>query len=128
MEPLNVIDWPALSQATDSTFGRASTNHDTSRSIKFSMHGNVLIAKYLVVVNFMSDAEIIPLRAKYEDEADQYLKRAVAKVKIDYKELCGKTLSTKGLDADSSYEFVNFNAHNFKRTAYFRRTIRYTLS
>ena len=116
------IDFNALGQATDSTWGRASTTKTASYSVKWSLVGSDRMeASYAAIVNFASDKQFIDMKKRYEEEARSITSSLLKGVKATYKELSGETLTTKELSATDSVEIINMNIHTPRRTAYYRR-------
>lgn len=115
------IDYNALGQAIDTTWGRSSTPKTASYSVKFTLNNNVLTASYLSIVNFASEKEMAVMQKMYDEESQDVINSILKNVKAVYKNICGKTLSTKDVNSSTSIEVIGFNVHNPKRTAYFRR-------
>lgn len=120
----NKIDFNALGQAIDTSWGRSSTPKTASYSVKMTMQGtDRLLVSYAAVVNFGTERQMIEMKRSYASEADSVVAAAVKRVKATYKDLTGSALSTsavKSADVDS-LEIINFNVHSAMRTAYFRR-------
>jgi len=115
------IDYNALGQALDTSWGRCSTPKTASYSVKFTLAGDVLTASYQAIVNFASEKEMITMNRMYEEESSDVIQAVLKNVKAVYKDLSGSTLSTKEHSTSTSVEIIGFNVHNPKRTAYFRR-------
>ena len=115
------IDYNALGQALDTTWGRTSTPKTASYSVKFTLQGDVLTASYQAIVNFASEKEMTVMYRMYEKESQDVIAAVLKNVKSIYKNLTGNTLSTSLASTSDSVEIINFNVHNPKRTAYFRR-------
>lgn len=115
------IDYNALGQALDTTWGRTSTPKTASYSVKFSLAGDVLIASYQAVVNFASEKEMIVMKRMYEQESIDVINEVLKNVKATYKDLTGSSLTSKEYNSSTSVEIIGFNVHNPKRTAYIRR-------
>jgi len=115
---MSKIDYNALGQALDTSWGRSSTPKTASYSVKFSLAGDVLIATYQ---NFASEKEMIMMKRMYEEESINVIDAVLKNVKAAYKDLSEETLSTKEYNSSTSVEIIGFNVHNPKRTAYFRR-------
>ena len=115
------IDYNALGQAIDTTWGRTSTPKTASYSVKFSLAGDVLVASYQAVVNFASGKEMVLMKRMYEEESRGVIAEVLKRVKEVYKDLSGETLTTSEYNTTTSVEIIGFNVHNPKRTAYFRR-------
>ena len=115
------IDYNALGQALDTTWGRTSTPKTASYSVKFTLAGDVLTASYQAVVNFASEKEMIMMKRLYEEESIDIINAVLKNVKAVYKDISGDSLSVKEHASSTSIEIINFNVHNPKRTAYFRR-------
>ena len=118
---MSKIDYNALGQALDTSWGRTSTPKTASYSIKFSLSGGVLMASYQAVVNFASEKEMIIMKRMYERESIDIIGEVLKNVKAVYKRLSSNSLSTKEHNSVTSIEMIGFNSHNPKRTAYFRR-------
>jgi hypothetical protein len=115
------IDYNALGQALDTSWGRSSTPKTSSYSVKFTLAGDVLTASYQAVVNFATEKEMIIMKRLYEEESIEITSAVLKSVKSVYKDISGNSLSTKEASSSTSIEIINFNIHNPKRTAYFRR-------
>jgi len=123
-----MIDYNALGQALDTSWGRSSTPKTASYSVKFSLAGEVLVASYQAVVNFATEKEMILMKRKYEEESQDIVDAVLKNVKTVYKNLSGNTLKTEEQSSSTSVEIIGFNVHNPKRTAYFRRKTAYIIS
>lgn len=116
------IDYNALGQAIDTTWGRSSTPRTASYSVKLTMLGpDRLLASYAAVVNFGTERQMIEMKRRYSEESESITSEVIKAVKSNYKELAGESLSAKELSSVDSIEIINFNVHNPKRTAYYRR-------
>lgn len=116
------VDINALGQAMDTTWGRSSTPKTASYSVKFTFHGeNRILASYKVIVNFVSEKEMILMKRQCSEESKDIIDAYVKIIKESYKSLTGSTITIKEVSASDSLEIVGFNVHNPKRTAYFRR-------
>lgn len=120
------IDYNALGQAIDTTWGRSSTPKTASFSVKLSLVGqDKIMVSYAAIVNFGTERQMIEMKRSYASEADSVVSEMINRVKKNYKELSGSTLSAKMVkeSQSDSLEIVNLNVHNAKRTAYFRRKV-----
>ena len=116
------IDYNALGQSIDSTWGRSSTPKTASYSVKLTMIGpDRLLASYAAIVNFGTERQMIEMKRGYSDESKSVTSEVLKSIKANYKELSGSSLSTKELSSTESLEIIGFNVHNPRRTAYFRR-------
>lgn len=115
------IDIASLGQVLDTTWGRTSTPRVASYSVKFSLHGDLLTASYAAIVNFGTANEMAIEKEKYFNESNEVIKAVMKNVASSYKELTGHTLSFKEQATNDSVEIKNFNVHNARRTAYYRR-------
>lgn len=115
------IDYNALGQSMDTTFGRSSTPKTASYSVKLTLMGpDRVLASYAAIVTFASKKQMIELKRKSLDEAKAITNEVLKHVKGAYKDLTGSTVSFKELTSDDSLEITNMNVHNPRRTAYFR--------
>jgi len=117
----STLNISALGQALDTTWGRTSTPKVASYSVKFSLQGNILVASYAAIVNFGTENEMALMKQRYEQESHDVIDAALKNVKAAYKEMTGKTFSSKQHSTTDSLEMINFNVHNPKRSAYYRR-------
>lgn len=115
------IDYNALGQALDTSWGRSSTPKTASYSVKFSLSGDRIIASYAAVVNFGTEKEMIMMKRAYSEESVSVINEVLKTVKANYKQLAGSTLKTKESATTDSIEIIGFGVHNPKRTAYYRR-------
>lgn len=115
------LDYNALAQAVDTTFGRSSTPKTSSYSVKVNVVGpEMLNVSFAAVVNFGNEREMILMKRQYADEARSIVREVLKRVKETYKELTGSSLKITERDPVDSLEIINFNVHNPKRTAYYR--------
>lgn len=116
------IDYNALGQAIDTTWGRSSTPKTASYSVKLTMLGpDRLMASYAAIVNFGTEEQMIHMKRRYSSESESVTAEVVKTIKENYKELCGESLKAKELDSTDSLEIISTNVHNPRRTAYYRR-------
>lgn len=116
------IDYNALGQAIDTTWGRSSTPKTASYSVKLTMLGpDRLLASYAVIVNFGTERQMIEMKRRYAEESQTVIAEVLKNVKSNYKQLAESALSTKELESSDSLEIINVNVHNPRRTAYYRR-------
>lgn len=118
------IDINALGQAIDSTWGRSSTPKTASYSVKFTFLGDSrLLASYKVITNFVSEREMVLMKRSCSEESESVIAEHVKSVKEIYKKLSGESINLKEESSTDSLEIINFNVHNPKRTAYYRRKV-----
>lgn len=118
------IDLNSLQQAIDTSWGRTSTPSVASFSIKASINqSHDLNISFTTIVNFGSKHEMIEMKKLHQADADQLIDKFVKSVKDRYKDIAGKSLklSVDSDTIDDSFEIINLNVHNGKKTAYFRR-------
>jgi hypothetical protein len=116
------IDYNVLGQVIDTTWGRSSTPKTASYSVKLTLLGpDRMLASYQAVVNFGTERQMIDMKRLYAEEAESIINEVLKTVKSNYKELTGSSLVTKEVNSTDSLEIINFNVHNPRRTAYFRR-------
>ena len=116
------INFNALGQAIDTTWGRSSTPKTASYSVKITMLGSDRIqVSYAAIVNFGTERQMIEMKRRYSDESVEVINAALKVVKTNYKELSGDSISAKEAATSDSLEIISGNWHNPKRTAYYRR-------
>jgi hypothetical protein len=116
------INYSALGQAIDTTWGRSSTPKTSSFSVKISLAGDGrLMVSYQAVVNFVTEKEMVTMKRLYSEESASVVSAALKVVKENYKELTGDSLKMNETGSNESLEIIGFGVHNPKRTAYFRR-------
>ena len=117
-----MINYSALGQAIDTTWGRSSTPLMASHSVKMSMlPSDRLLISYMAIINFASEKEMIVMKRSCEEEAKSVIAAHVKHVKSLYKDISGESLKLKEVsDPTDSLEIINFNVHNPKRSAYYR--------
>lgn len=116
------IDLYALGRALDTTWGVSSTPLTHTHSVKFTLHGNVLTARYCAIVNFGDREGMFEMKNRYLEESVKQIKVALDMLKSNYKlESGGLSLKTKEISSSDDIEIIGFGVHNPKRTAYFRR-------
>lgn len=115
------VDFNALQQAFDTTWGRSSTPRTAQFSVKFHLDGSQhMVASYCAIVNFASERQMVDQKRRYASESTDVVAAHVKFVKERYKKLSGKTLSVKETNAQDSIEVIGMNFYNPKRTAYYR--------
>lgn len=134
------IDYNALGQAIDTSWGRTSTPKTASYSVKFTLSSAlgsnaegedgspILTASYAAIVNFGTEKEMALMKQMYESESIEIINAALKNVKAVYSELSGKTLKSKEYSTSDSLEIIGFAVHNPKRTAYYRRKTAFELA
>lgn len=121
------IDYNALGQSIDTTWGRSSTTNIATHSVKFSLSGNILTAKFITHLVFTSEKDMILTRRAMNEESDEYINLCLKSVKEKYKSITGKSLKTKEMNSTNSVEFIGLNPHNPKRTAYYRKFVNFDI-
>ncbi len=122
------IDYNALGQAIDTTWGRSSTSKTASYSVKLSLAGpDRLLASYAAVVNFGTEKQMIDMKRRYSDESESVVASVLKAVKGSYKDLCGSTLKAHEVSSTDGLEIINCSVHNPRRTAYYRRQTVYEI-
>jgi hypothetical protein len=124
------IDFNALGQAFDTTWGRTSTPKSAGYSVKFDLNGpDALTAKYVAVVNFACEREMTLMRRRYDEESTRVLDAVITAVKSRYKSLTGSAIKMKkDANENATIEIISMNVHNPKRTAYYRKAVRFELA
>lgn len=118
------IDYSALGQAIDDTWGRSSTPKTASYSVKVTLAGPERIKlSYAAIVNFATEKQMILMKRKYASEADSVVAEVIKRVKSLYKDISGESITLKLVkeSQQDSIEIINVNIHNVNRTAYYRR-------
>lgn len=119
---MNRINYSALGQAIDTTWGRSSTPKSASFSVKISLAGDArLLVSYQAIVNFVTEKEMVTMKRIYAEESESVVAAALKTVKENYKELTGQSLKINEVNSNDSLEIIGFGVHNPKRMAYFRR-------
>lgn len=120
------VDFNALAQAIDTTWGHSSTPKTASYSVKLTLQGNDrLLVSYAAIVNFNTEKQMIEMKRRYADEATTVVTEVVKQIKANYKSLTGETLKLNLLQESlsDSLEITSLNVHTARRTAYFRRKV-----
>lgn len=115
------IDINALGQALDTTWGRSSTPHVATYSVKFTLEGNRLIASYVAIVNFGTERQMIEMKRRYAEESIDIINAHIKQVKSTYKEIAESSLAVKEVATTDSVEIIGVNYYNPRRQAYYRR-------
>ena len=125
-----VIDYNALNQILDNTWGKSSTPKAASYTVKFSFAGgDRLIATYVGIINFSSTGEAQVTKLQSEEDANKLVKGYVKSLKERYKDITGETISLKDSGESDSVEMIGGGYHHTpKRSAYYRKTFIFELS
>jgi hypothetical protein len=122
------IDLSALGQAIDTTFGRSSTPKAHTYSVKMQLgNGPSIILHYRTIVNFIDSREYINLKRKSSTEGDDIIALVLKKVKADYKELTGDSITLKQKSTSDEIEMLALNQYNPKKTAYYIKHATYSV-
>lgn len=123
------IDFNALGQAIDTTWGRSSTPTVATQSVKFVLlNEDTIEVRYATIVNLVDSREFEKLKKRYTEDSSSVIDKAISKVKETYKEQAEKTIKFKQVDERDSFEYIDMNIYNGKRTAYFRRSVFFKVS
>lgn len=125
-----VIDYNALGQILDNTWGRSSTPKTASYSVKFTYSGgDRLVAMYTCIMNFASTSEAQMIKKTTSEDADKLVEAYKKSLKSKYKEMTGESLTLKDVDTADSVEMLSGgHSHTSKRTAYYRKTFIFEMS
>lgn len=116
------IDFNALGQVIDTTWGRSSTPKTSSYSVKVSiLNQNQLLVSFQTVVNFGTERQMIEMKRAYVTESRSVVEEAVKQIKAKYKELSGNSITVKEENTQDSLEIIGLAVHNPKKTALYRR-------
>jgi hypothetical protein len=123
-----MVDYNALAQAMDTSWGKSSTPLTSTHSVKMQLVGEGrLKVNFAMIVNFRSSPEFIETKVRCSREATNIIAEVIKQIKASYKELTGKSLSFKSVGSDDGVEIIGLGVYNPKRTAYFRRTELYEI-
>lgn len=118
------LDYNALGQAIDTTWGRSSSPIVNSFSVKMSLVGpDMLRVSYQTIVNFASERQMLQVKMKEQESSSSNIKAVLDAVKNSYKDLTSKTLSLKEVSSGDSVEIVGMAVHNPKKTAIYRKNV-----
>ena len=122
------IDFNALGQVIDTSWGRSSTPHVASQSVKFKLDGQNLVATYGVVVNMGTEHERVMMRRRYAEESVDVIAAAIGNVKKNYKQITGASIKIQETTSRDSLEIMGMSPHNPRRTALYRRQTIFALN
>ena len=118
---MSKIDYNALEQVTDTTWGRSSTPLSHSTSVKVKLIGECEISiTYASIVNFRTNNEYIQTKARENDGARQIISQVVSNIKKNYKILTGQTIKIKETNSQDSIEIIGLAVHNSNKRACYR--------
>lgn len=126
----NKVDLNALGRAIDTTWGISSTPVVHTRSIKFTLQGNILTARYVTIINFEDRGEMIGVKLSASDEANRIMADSIEKVKEIYKEESGGLrLKIKEIPNSSreELEIIGQGVHTPVRRSYFIKRTSYEI-
>jgi hypothetical protein len=126
------IDYNALGQAIDTTWGRSSTPKTATYSVKFKMAGpDVLVASYASIISFKSHVELKYAKDNALDESNRVLDELIRQVKAAYKDLSGKSIALKDISETKGADGLEIIGRgvitNPMRKAYYRRTVTFQI-
>jgi len=118
------LDYTALGQAIDTTWGRSSSPIVNSFSVKMSLIGpDMLRVSYQTIVNFASERQMLQVKMKEQELSSSNIKTVLDAVKNSYKDLTSKTLKLKEVSSGDSVEIIGMAVHNPKKTAIYRKNV-----
>lgn len=131
------IDYNALGQAIDTTWGRSSSPIVNSFSVKMSLVGSdVLLLSYQTTISFPSERQMLQAKLRESNLASENIKTVVDAVKKSYKDIVlgrknmgltsegvKETLKLKEERTDDSLEIVGLAVHNPKKVALYRKRV-----
>jgi len=118
------LDYTALGQAIDTTWGRSSSPIVNSFSVKMSLVGpDMLRVSYQTIVNFASERQMLQVKMKEQELSSSNIKTVLDAVKNSYKDLTSKTLKLKEVSSGDSVEIIGMAVHNPKKTAIYRKNV-----
>jgi acetate kinase len=127
--PDKKINYNAIGQSIDTTWGRSSTPLNASSSVKMRLLGaNMLEVSFKEIINFVAEKEMIVMRRRCEEASLKIIDAHLKDMKKNYKDLTGDSLTTSEVSTSDTLEIIGFNVHNPKRTAYYRRKMIVELS
>ena len=125
---MSELDYNALGQAIDTSWGRSSSPIVNSFSIKMKMVGqDMLSVTYQTIVNFASERQMLQVKLREADLSLSNIKSVLDAVKQSYKDLTSKTLKTKEVNSGDSVEIVGFGVHNPMRKALYRKQVMFEI-
>ena len=125
---MSELDYNALGQAIDTSWGRSSSPIVNSFSIKMKMVGqDMLSVTYQTIVNFASERQMLQVKLREADLSLSNIKSVLDAVKKSYKDLTSKTLKTKEVNSGDSVEIVGFGVHNPMRKALYRKQVMFEI-
>lgn len=118
-----MIDYNALAQAMDTSWGKSSTPLTSSNSVKMQLVGDGRVkVNFGMIVNFRSSPEFIQMKVRCSKEATDIVQAVIKQVKAIYKEITGTSITFNSIGSDDSVEVIGLGVYNPKRTAYYKRT------
>ena len=125
---MSELDYNALGQAIDTSWGRSSSPIVNSFSIKMKMVGqDMLSVTYQTIVNFASERQMLQVKLREADLSLSNIKSVLDAVKQSFKDLTSKTLKTKEVNSGDSVEIVGFGVHNPMRKALYRKQVMFEI-
>jgi len=131
------IDYGALGQAIDTTWGRSSSPLVNSFSVKMKLIGtDVLALTYQTTINFPSEKQMLQVKLREKNLSSENIKAVVDAVKENYKNIVDErkktgitsenvkgTLTLKEDKSDDSLEIIGMAVHTPKKTALYRKFV-----
>lgn len=122
------LDYNALGQAIDTSWGRSSSPIVNSFSVKMSLVGqDMLLVSYQTIVNFASERQMLQVKLKEAELSSDNIKAVISAVKNSYKDLTSNSLGLKEVSSSDSVEIVGMAVHNPKKTAIYRKKVMFEI-
>lgn len=117
------VNFSALAQAIDTTWGRSSTPKTAAFSVKAAIINNsALRIDFHTIFNFADDREMVIVKRQIEEEAKSVTKSALSEIKKLYKEFSGSALKSSEISAGGNFELIGFGKPSARKTAHFKYT------
>lgn len=117
------IDFNALGQVIDTTWGRSSTSTPVNGSVKVRMHAGMLYVTFGVQTNTNARHGMPHVKQVCNPQALSVINNEVERIKRDYKEYTGSSIKLKQVDCTDSIECISTSANTVHKTVLYRMSV-----
>ena len=116
---LNLKEIRALAQATETSWGRSSSD----RKLTSKLQGDVLELNLMTIVHFAGERALSQQLEAQRDYANDAFKEQLKRIKTEFKESVDRGLVTKEIDRSDDLELISATSNSPRKIAYFRAKV-----
>ena len=116
---LNLKEIRALAQATETSWGRSSSD----RKLTSKLQGDVLELNLMTIVHFAGERALSQQLEAQRDYANDVFKEQLKRIKSEFKESTDRGLVAKEIDRSDDLELISATSNSPRKIAYSRAKV-----